>query len=57
MFDVYCPTHRSRVLLGPRCIQALTNTADGVIVEWRCYCGTYGTHSFARRRRPVRAAA
>jgi hypothetical protein len=47
MFDVYCPTHGSRVLLGPRRIETLTNTPAGVVVEWRCYCGTQGTLSFA----------
>jgi hypothetical protein len=56
MFDIYCPTHASRVLLGPRCIEALTNTPDGVILQWRCYCGTRGTHSFAHRRRQTSAA-
>ena len=56
MFDIYCPTHRSRVLLGPGRIEALRNTPDGPTIEWRCYCGTRGTHSFARRPRTVQAA-
>ena len=50
MFAIYCPTHQSTVLLGPRRIEALRNTPEGVVIEWRCYCGTGGTHSFARRR-------
>jgi len=50
MFAIYCPTHHSTVLLGPRRIEALRNTPEGVVIEWRCYCGTGGTHSFTRRR-------
>jgi hypothetical protein len=56
MFDIYCPTHRSRMLLGPDHIEALTNTHDGPIIEWRCFCGTRGTHSFGRRPRTAQAA-
>ena len=56
MLDVDRPTHRSRVLLAPGRIEALTNTPDGVIIHWRCYCGTGGTHSFARGRRLTDAA-
>jgi hypothetical protein len=56
MFDIYCPTHRSRVLLGPSRIESFTNTPDGPTIEWRCYCGTRGTHTFAPRPRTAQAA-
>ena len=44
MFAVYCPGHRARVLLGPRSIDALVNTEDGVELHWRCRCGAHGVH-------------
>ncbi|MGH9136107.1 MAG: hypothetical protein ACRD0G_03550 [Acidimicrobiales bacterium] len=50
MFDVHCPQHGSRVLLGARSIEALTNTDHGVVVHWRCRCGATGTRSFGARR-------
>jgi hypothetical protein len=43
MFDIYCPRHQSRVLLGPRAVEALENTDDGVVIHWRCRCGETGT--------------
>jgi hypothetical protein len=42
MFDVYCPRHQTRVLLGSRSIERLANTADGVVLHWRCRCGQRG---------------
>ena len=42
MFDVYCPGHRARVLLGSRSVDALVNTRDGVELHWTCRCGTHG---------------
>jgi hypothetical protein len=42
MFDVYCPTHEARVLLGSRSIEALVNTDHGTELHWRCTCGTTG---------------
>jgi hypothetical protein len=49
MFDIYCPTHQTRVLLGPRSIESLVNTEEGVVVHWRCRCGTRGTLLTGRR--------
>jgi hypothetical protein len=42
MFLVFCPEHRSEVLLSTGRIEAIHNTADGVVVEWRCWCGHRG---------------
>lgn len=50
MFDVYCPRHQSRVLLGRRAIDSVRNTADGVELRWTCRCGEHGVlRSEARR--------
>jgi hypothetical protein len=60
MFDVFCPTHGSRVLLGSRQIDALVATDHGLELHWTCHCGTSGTllTGLAARTRPeVRAAA
>jgi hypothetical protein len=43
MFEVYCPSHGSRVLLSTSRIEAMHNTRDGIVVEWRCWCGEHGT--------------
>jgi hypothetical protein len=48
MFDIHCPRHRSRVLLTASAVEGLVNTAEGVVVHWRCYCGTRGEQRFAR---------
>jgi hypothetical protein len=42
MFTVNCPGHRARVLLGPRSIERLVDTDDGIAIEWRCHCGSRG---------------
>jgi hypothetical protein len=42
MFDVYCPRHQARVLLGSRSIESLVNAPDGVVLHWRCRCGERG---------------
>lgn len=49
VFDVYCPTHDSRMLLGPRSIVQLDNTSDGIVIGWRCSCGAIGTELLGRR--------
>jgi hypothetical protein len=56
MFAVYCPRHHHQVLLGPRSIQSLVNTADGVVVQWQCHCGAAGTLHTGRRPARVRDA-
>ena len=49
MFAVYCPRHRSQVLLGHSSIQSVVNTRDGVVMHWECYCGAVGTMRTGRR--------
>jgi hypothetical protein len=42
MFPVYCHEHRSRVLLDMSRIERLTNTPDGPVLHWHCWCGARG---------------
>jgi hypothetical protein len=42
MFEVFCPSHQTRVLLGTGRVRAVRNTSEGVIVEWECWCGHRG---------------
>ena len=59
MFDIYCPRHRARVLLGARSIESIENTPDGITVHWRCRCGATGELTTGRtlRREPLVPAA
>jgi hypothetical protein len=43
MFEVYCPSHGSRVLLDSSRIVRLRATRRGPVVEWRCWCGARGS--------------
>src|ERR1017187_4326663 len=42
MFAVYCPAHRSRILLFSDNIRALVNGPTGAELHWRCTCGAEG---------------
>lgn len=42
MFTVHCPRHGTRVLLGPRAVDALVTTDRGIELHWRCRCGATG---------------
>lgn len=57
MFAIYCPSHQARVLLGPRAIEALVNTPDGIVLHWRCRCGARGTELTGRANTASSAAA
>ena len=59
MFEIYCPSHGARVLLGSRSIESIANTADGIAVHWRCRCGATGTFVTGRThgRTPMVPAA
>ena len=59
MFDIYCPRHGARVLLGSRSIESIENTPDGIVVHWRCRCGTTGRLTTGRTsaREPIVPAA
>lgn len=59
MFAVDCPRHGTRVLLDYSRIEAQTNTADGPVVDWRCWCGARGrlVRGFHTRPRPCTAIA
>lgn len=63
MFDPFCPTCASRVLLTARRLLALEPTATGHRARLRCWCGTevamevprLGTTRHPTRPRPVGA--
>jgi len=42
MFSVHCPRHGTSVLLGPDQIVRIVNTALGIELHWRCWCGEVG---------------
>jgi hypothetical protein len=42
VFAVYCPHHRSRVLLSADDIENIVNRPTGIDVHWRCPCGGAG---------------
>jgi hypothetical protein len=56
MFDVHCPRHQTRVLLGSRSVDALEHTPDGIVVHWHCHCGATGTLDLTTRRTEAVAA-
>jgi hypothetical protein len=43
MFTVHCHVHRSKVLLDRSRIEALRNTVEGPVLDWRCWCGARGS--------------
>jgi hypothetical protein len=57
VFEVYCPGHRSRVLLDMSRVEALHNTGDGPMLDWRCWCGTRGSLLRGRKPAPTSDAA
>lgn len=56
MFDAWCPTCEARGLYGPRSILSLRHEVGGIIVAFRCHCGTIGTTTFGPRRPGIEAA-
>jgi hypothetical protein len=44
MISVYCPRHRSNVLLGHRQILGIEGEGSGLRVRFVCWCGQEGTH-------------
>lgn len=57
MFEVFCPEHGTRVLLTITRIEKLWNTPAGIIVDWRCWCGTAGRLYKTNGRPPADVAA
>ena len=50
MFDVTCPSHGGRVLLGDDAVIGITNSSLGIVVHWQCTCGALGRTVTGRRR-------
>lgn len=53
MLAPHCPRHGRRVLLGHEDIVSVTNTADGIDVDWRCICGHQGRSRYGRSNATV----
>lgn len=51
MFTIDCPRHGTSVLLSERRIRAFRRSADGLEVDFECWCGHRG--SFATGRPPL----
>ncbi|MGH9111447.1 MAG: hypothetical protein ACRDZN_03990 [Acidimicrobiales bacterium] len=43
VFQVFCTGHGARVLLDASRIEAIRNTGDGPVLDWRCWCGSRGS--------------
>ncbi len=56
MFSVYCSGHEHEVLLFASNITGITNTPGGIVVAWRCPCGTTGHWVTGARHEAANAA-
>ena len=60
MFDTHCTACDQRQLIFPSQISALTNTDEGIVVDFTCWCGaeqTITTGLASRGSRKVTLAA
>lgn len=58
MFAIHCHIHESRVLLDSSRIEGMRQSAEGPVLDWRCWCGARGSliagqRSVARPTEPV----
>ena len=52
MFDSTCTECRTRYLIFPSQVTLLTNTDDGVVLDYVCWCGAeQAWHARGERRR------
>ena len=59
MFDHVCTACSTRQLIFPSQVSSMTNTADGIVVAFACWCGADQTMTTGRassRRRVMLAA-
>ena len=56
MFSAHCPNHGTEVLLSSRNITGMVDTAEGIVVSWRCSCGGEGALLTGRRMARERAS-
>jgi len=56
MFDHNCSACGQRQLIFPSQVTSVTNTGEGIVVEFACWCGA-GQSLVTGRRRTERAAA
>jgi hypothetical protein len=51
MFDHHCTSCDKRQLIFPSQVASLTNTADGIVVRFSCWCGAEQTMTTGRSSR------
>jgi hypothetical protein len=51
MFDPYCSTCQTRVLVGFRRLRSLENTPGGIVLRFTCHCGGEAVLTTGRRAR------
>ncbi len=56
MFDNECTTCGKRQLIFPSQVTSVTNTDDGIVVGYTCWCGAEETWATGRQRAPIAAA-
>ena len=49
MFSVYCPGHKTAVLLDFSRVWRFQGTGDGYQLNWVCWCGVEGVQRIPRR--------
>jgi hypothetical protein len=42
MFAIDCHVHGCRVLIDWSCVEGVHDSADGPVIDWRCWCGARG---------------
>lgn len=57
MFDNNCQVCASRVLIFLSQVTSVTNTGDGIVVSFTCWCGTEQTRTTGRAVRTRESVA
>ena len=57
MFDHECSACGKRQLIFPTQVASVTNTADGIVVAFTCWCGADQTWLTGRKARRATSAA
>ena len=52
MFQVHCHVHESAVLLDWSHVEAVHDSAEGPVLDWRCWCGARGRLIAGTRSEP-----
>lgn len=52
MFEIYCHVHGSPVLVDWSRIEAMHDSDEGPVLDWRCWCGARGRLIAGTRSEP-----